>query len=134
MINKIKIFGLILLFSTILLAGSVIISIKATLENEAVKIEWTVGEEVNLNKYVIERKSDSGNWVDIAQITPKGDYSTYSYVDHTLLKNDNSFSTYYYCIRIVENDGKFTRTKIITATPKISGLKRTWGSIKAMFR
>ncbi|HPD66452.1 MAG TPA: hypothetical protein PLI27_00030 [Ignavibacteriales bacterium] len=123
----------ILLF-TITYAGSILQSFKAYIENDAVKIEWVAQEETNLYQYVIERKSESGNTVDIAKIQPKGSNSYYSYIDRTLLKNDDNQTIYYYCLRIINNDGSFTRTSSIPVNAKLSGMKRTWGSIKAMFR
>lgn len=132
--NKIKIFGIAIVLFVLIFAGSIIQSFSAYIENDAVKVEWVSLEEINLNKYVIERKSEGGNWVDIATIQPRGNNSHYSYIDRTLLKSEDNQTIYYYSLRIVDNNGNFSRTKSIAINAKISGLKRTWGSIKAMFR
>jgi hypothetical protein len=56
----------------------------------------------------------------------------YAYEDDSVFKTAGR--TYYYRLKIVDQDGRFTYSPIITVSPTISSARQTWGSIKAMFR
>jgi len=128
----------ILFITSILFAGASfkVNGLRAHDTNEGIKIEWETETEYNVQFFKIER-SNNQSFIDYTEldetITATGSGSYYYYVDESLLKtNDNTF---YYRIKIVDNDGTVSRSAIILGTlNNISGLKRTWGSIKAMFR
>jgi hypothetical protein len=132
---KKKLFQILLVLSIIgtSLAGAFIEYFHATAQGENVKLEWKTGEEINLQNFVIERKTQSSSYVDLATIIPKGSNSFYSYIDESVYKSSDYVFTYR--LRIVDNDQKVSYyDHEASVSPNISGVKRTWGSIKAMFR
>lgn len=131
---KIKFYSILIFISIIAstLAGAFIEYFHARVEGENVKLEWKTGEEVNLKHFVIERRTQQSSYVDLAAITPKGSNSFYSYIDESVYKTSSFIFTYR--LRIVDNDSKISYSSEVSVSPSISGVKRTWGSIKAMFR
>lgn len=125
-------FTVILLFTT-LYAGAFLVSFRGYGVGDSIKIEWETGEETNLSLFIIERKTSESNWVNIAEIQPKGDNSYYSYIDEAIFKQNEY--VFYYRLKIVESNGSISSTSNeITVSLNPSSVKKTWGSIKAMFR
>jgi hypothetical protein len=131
---KKKLFQVLLVLSIIgtSLAGAFMEYFHARSEGENVKLEWKTGEESNLKNFVIERKTQQSSYVDLSTITPKGNNSFYSYIDESVYKSSSYVFTYR--LRIVDQDQKISYSSEVSISPSISGVKRTWGSIKAMFR
>ena len=113
-------------------AGAYIEYFHGSSESEDVKLEWQTGEESNLQKFVIERKTPQSSYSEIATISPKGDNSYYSFIDQNAYKTNDI--VFIYRLKIVENGGMVTYSQATTVSHSISGVKRTWGSIKAYFR
>ena len=113
-------------------AGAYIEYFRGSSESEDVKLEWQTSEESNLQKFVIERQTPQSSFSEIATILPKGDNSYYSFVDQNAYKTNDMVFVYH--LKIVENNGMVTYSQKITVSHSISGVKRTWGSIKAYFR
>lgn len=131
---KIKLSTIILTFAIIatVYAGAYIEYFHGRSDSEDVRLEWQTGEESNLQKFVIERKTPQSSFTEIATISPKGNNSYYSFIDQNAYKmNDIVFV---YRLKIVDNSGQLTFSHETTVSHSISGVKRTWGSIKAMFR
>ena len=101
-------------------------------ESEDIKLEWQTGEESNLQKFVIERKTPQSSFAEIGIVTPKGNNSFYSFTDQNAYKTNDL--VFVYRLKIVDNSGQVTYSHETTVSHSISGVKRTWGSIKAMFR
>jgi hypothetical protein len=131
---KMKLFQILIALSIIgtALAGAFMEYFHARTEGENVKLEWKTGDESNLKNFVIERKTQQSSYVDLSTITPKGSNSFYTYVDESVYKTSDYVFTYR--LRIIDNDQKISYSSEISISPSISGVKRTWGSIKAMFR
>jgi hypothetical protein len=123
----------LILFISTLFAGAILSDFRAHSEGENIKVEWETGDESNIQSFVVERSSSQSSFSEISSpMQPKGNNSYYSFLDESLFKvNDYVFQ---YRLKIVDNDGTISYSATISVTPKISGLKRTWGSIKAMFR
>lgn len=131
---KIKIFRLLpaLLLIATVYAGAFLDYFHGRSEGDNVTLEWKTGEEVNLQKFVIERKTPQSTFAEIGQISPKGSYSFYNFVDENAYKaNDLVFV---YRLKIVDTNSQVTYSNEVSVSHSISGVKRTWGSIKAMFR
>lgn len=128
---KIALFSMI--FFIQLFAGVEILNFTGKSENGNIVIKWEVRNETNLKQYIVERKSLNGNFMEIATVAPKNEAS-YTFTDETAYKTFSS-TIYKYRIKIVDNDGSVSYSKAIDVTHgNISGLKRTWGSIKALFK
>lgn len=123
---------LIFLFISTVFAGAVIQFFNAHSEGDSVRLEWQTGKEVNLQKFVIERKTPQSSYIEINSLQPKGDNSYYTYLDESVYKSNST--VYIYRLKILDNDNQITYTNEVSVSPNISGIKRTWGSIKAMFR
>jgi hypothetical protein len=101
-------------------------------EGEDVRLEWKTSEEVNLQKFNIERKTPQSSFVEIATIEPKGSNSYYTYLDQSAYKTNDMI--FVYRLKIVDTNGQSSYSNEVTVSHSVSGVKRTWGSIKAMFR
>lgn len=112
--------------------GAIIQFIQASSESDNIKIEWQTGEESDVQKFVLERKTPQSSYTEITSLSPKGDYSYYSYVDKNAYKANGVI--FNYRLKIVDNSGQISYSKEITVSHSVSSVKRTWGSIKAMFR
>ena len=129
---KKTIFITLCLFIPSMLAGAFFEFFHARSETGNVRIEWKTGEERDVTSFIIERKSPNSSFLPIATVQPKGNNSFYSYLDENAYKpNDMIFI---YRIKIVTSDNNFSLSKEIAVSHSVSGIKRTWGSIKAMFR
>ena len=70
--------------------------------------------------------------MDLGEILPESD-KYYEYVDETAYKSSGTL--YYYRIAIVDNSGQTTYSNSVPVLhDNISSVKKTWGSIKALFR
>ena len=131
---KIKLSTIILTFAIIatVYAGAYIEYFHGRSDSEDVRLEWQTGEETNLQKFVLERKTPQSSFTEIATVSPKGNNSYYSFVDQNAYKTNDI--VFVYRLKIVDNNGQITYSHETTVSHSISGVKRTWGSIKAMFR
>ena len=127
----IKIF-LILIIVSVAFAGAILNLFEVTSQGDNVQVEWKTGDESNINHFSIQRKTPQTSFVEIATVQPKGSNSLYTYVDQSIYKTNDVI--FIYQLKIVDNDMQTTYSIERSASPNISGIKRTWGSIKAMFR
>lgn len=103
-----------------------------------VTLKWTSQNEINLKGFEVERSFDSRNEENFRKIDfikaslEDKDKKEYSYEDRSVFKQNER--TFYYRLKIIDNDGKFSYSKTISVTPTVSSARQTWGSIKAMFR
>ncbi|OQY73168.1 MAG: hypothetical protein B6D44_07980 [Ignavibacteriales bacterium UTCHB2] len=125
------IFVVLLLIATVY-GGAFIQYFQGKSESDNIKLEWQTGEENNLQNFKIERKTPQSSFTEIETIQPKGSNSYYSYLDQTTYKTNDLI--FIYRLKIVDNNGQVTYSNETTVSHSISGVKRTWGSIKAMFR
>jgi hypothetical protein len=97
------------------------------------QLEWSTGQESNLNKFIVERSADGTAFIPVGQVNAKGSYSQYDYTDSSPL-DVNMEKTFYYRLKILDNDGTFSYSEIREISLQFSAVQQTWGSIKAMFR
>ena len=88
--------------------------------------------EPNVQNYEILRGPDKDILNFLNTVKSKGSNSTYTFVDESAYKTSNSF--YAYGLVIVYTDGTKSDPMRISVTHGVSSVKRTWGSIKALFR
>jgi hypothetical protein len=114
-------------------AGAYIEYFHARSESDDVRLEWQTSEETNLQNFVVERKTPQSSYTEIASVQPKGNNSYYSFTDQNAYKTNDM--VFVYRLKIVDNNNQVTYSADVTVTHSISSIaKRTWGSIKAMFR
>ncbi len=115
-----------------LYAGAFLEYFQGRSEGEDIRLEWKTGEESNLQNFFIERKTPQSSFAEITTVQPKGSNSYYTYLDKSAYKTNNM--VFVYRLKIVDNGGQVSYSAEITVSHNVSGVKRTWGSIKAMFR
>lgn len=130
--TKISTILTVLLLIATVYGGAFIQYFQGKSESDNIKLEWQTGEENNLQKFVIERKTPQSSFAEIGTITPKGSNSYYSFIDQNTYKTNGLI--FIYRLKIVDNNGQVTYSSETIVSHSISGVKRTWGSIKAMFR
>jgi hypothetical protein len=123
---------IVLLAVTALYAGAYLEYFQGRSEGDDIRLEWKTGEEVNLQNFKIERKTPQNSFVEIATVQPKGNNSYYSYLDQSAYKMSGLI--FIYRLKIVDTNGQASYSNEVTVSHNVSGVKRTWGSIKAMFR
>lgn len=117
---------------TLLFAGATLEFFRGRSENDKVILEWKSREEIAVKEYIVERKSVNSEYIPIGTLQPKGNNSYYTFIDETAFKSLGSI--YYYRLKIVDYNGSISFSNEITIFHSVSSVKRTWGSIKAMFR
>ncbi len=128
---KSKFLILFLITISVIYAGVELISFTAKSQNGNVILNWQTASETNLKNFVVERKSVDGNFFEIAVVEPKSD-KNYQYIDQSAFKTLDA--VYSYRIKIVDNDGSVSYSGVQSVYHNVSSVKRTWGSIKALFR
>jgi hypothetical protein len=102
-------------------------------DSDAILLEWKTGVEDNLNRFEIERSaSEPNNFIHIGTVSAIGNNSYYYYRDEVTM--NSSAPLYYYRLKLIDNNGGHVYSNTITVTHIISGVRSTWGSIKAIFR
>jgi len=124
---------IVLVFVTLLYCGATILSFDVKSDNDNVVIEWETQNEVNLKEFRIMRKAVNSDFEQIASMPAKGS-GKYKYIDKTAYKTTDRHYTYK--VILIDNAGNedgYTEEKGVLHN-KVSNIKRTWGSIKALFR
>ncbi len=129
-------------FSTIIIAFLIIATVyagayieyfHARSESDDIRLEWQTGEETNLQNFIIERKTPQGSYTEIATVPPKGNNSYYTFTDQNAYKTNDMI--FVYRLKILDNNNMSSYSADVSVSHSISSVyKRTWGSIKAMFR
>ena len=121
-----------ILFVTSAFAGAYFDYFHVRSEGDDAVIEWKTSQENNIKNFVIERRGPKSAFTEIKTLDPKGDNSVYTFRDQSIYKQNDYI--FIYRIKIVDNTGLATYSNEASVSLSISGIKKTWGSIKAMFR
>ena len=79
-----------------------------------VKVSWSTTDEVNASYFVVERSSNGSDFIDVSQVNAiESTNPIHNYNVNDQLYNVNS-NVVYYRLRIVDNDGKYSYSKIIS--------------------
>ncbi len=113
---------------TLAFAGATLMlgSVTGSSDGVDVTIKWSTSEESNTvgDQFEIRR-----NGTSIGFVPAKGSPSAYTYLDQDVFKTSATATTYNYQIFL---DG--TQFAAVSVNHSTSSVKRTWGSLKAMFR
>lgn len=135
--KMLKIIAISIFFAqlNLILAGVIIPEPGLTIVNDGntVVLSWQTTQQDDLKNFVIQRKALNGTYVDIATIYPEDDMD-YVYIDRNVYKTESS--VYSYKLLIVEKDGRVSSLEsyVRVSDSNISSVRKTWGSIKALFR
>lgn len=127
---------ILLIFASGLLYGAVSLQYFVARDNaNGVLVEWKTNDEGGTVRFEIERSADTpDNFIFIENKAATGNNSYYSYQDNSVDIGGRTASIYYYRLKCVEPNGNYTYTNHITVSHTVSGIRSTWGSIKAIFR
>lgn len=89
-------------------------------ENGTTRLLWNVGEEINVNSYVVERSTNGTGFTSIGSVTASGK-SIYSLEDDQVLAG-----TRFYRVKNVDIDGSSKYTPVI----RVTGPGKTTGQIQ----
>lgn len=137
-------YSVLLLVSGIALANTAITRFVAVPAIDRIYVRWSASVEVNLLRYEVYRRTDNDpSLLLIATVQPTGPGSSYEVADVNVARVAPAASTapvpavlastrYTYILRIVGT----TRTDEMQTSLvyQTSTTRRTWGSIKALFR
>jgi len=94
-------------------------------------VRWVSDDEAGVSGYTIERKAGtSSTFIRLTDpaLTPKGSGSAYEFVDNSAFRTTDNFYQY----RITAQG--VNAVYYVSVNHSVSSVRRTWGSIKAMFR
>jgi len=129
-----RLFSIIFLgISFSLLYGTFIFSeYAATPETNRVSITWKTATESGVAQFILLRSPDDANFIQIHAIDSRGEASDYKYIDEEVFFKDNQ--TFFYKIRALGSDNSIIEeTQSLWVNPNISGIFKTWGTLKAIF-
>lgn len=133
--NKIvPLFFFLILFQTDLLSNVIKPnSFQANSNGSNITLRWETLDESNVLRFEIERRSGvDGQFIYIATVDPKGP-SQYELIDYSVL--NKSSSIFQYRLKIIfSNNISQSYIGPVSVVHTVSGIRRTWGSIKAIFR
>jgi hypothetical protein len=102
--------------------------------DNAIKVEWSTSDETSVQRFDILRQTiNNGDFVLIKSLAPLGNNSKYEYLDQTVFKVQSGVFRYK-IVAVCAGNVTFEIGPTSTAFFTSSAAKRTWGSIKAMFR
>jgi hypothetical protein len=116
-----------------LFAGTIFQEYSATPETNQVTIKWRTSSENQVVKFKIMRSMDDQSFSEVSTTAAKGQGEDYTFVDENVMFK--STQTFFYKIQALRSDNTIIEeTQSLIVNPNISGIYRTWGAIKAMFR
>lgn len=87
-------------------------AVSAKLLNNDGFVSWQTSNEQNTSHFEIERSTDGRNFIKAGKVNASGNIAAfYSYLDKNI--TGLSVSIFYYRLKMVDNDGKFTYSNII---------------------
>src|SRR5437870_5274031 len=108
-------------------------SLQASSDGVNVTLHWITEDETGVLHYEIERRSGSDvTFTEVGSLDSKG-ASLYEFVDNSVFHK--SATVYQYRVKVVFANGSAPAySGVVSVNHTVSGIRRTWGSIKAMFR
>ena len=128
---------LILLVSFVTVYAIVTIQLQVQSQGDNASLTWTVSgiSLTTQQRFSIQRKSINTSYQEIATVATSDNISTYQFTDKAAYKVSDVIYTYKVLLVDVNNSYYvYGSSKDESAYLSISGVKKTLGSIKAMFR
>jgi len=79
--------------------------------NHDIMVEWKVQNEININRYEVERSLDGMHFISIGNANATGGNVTYNTLDQHAVTGDN-----FYRIKSIGNDGQIQYSRIVKVT------------------
>ena len=91
-----------------------LVEFKGNLNNNTIRLTWTVANEINMKRYVVERGLNGQTFAAVGQVNTRGN----STVSNTYAFNDDvsglTSNTLYYRLRLVDNSGNAKLSNTVT--------------------
>lgn len=137
------IFTLLLSFPALLLATSIVTRFVAIPDNDRIYVRWTSQSEAQLIRYELYRQQENALPMLLTSLSPNGDNQNYEYVDMNVGARSKdggspanslplSQQRYTYILKMITTSG--TLEMQASVSYQTSTTRKTWGSIKALFR
>ena len=128
-----SLFVLLLLLVSLAFANFIFLEYSANPSNNNVLIEWVTKSESGVYKFSIMRSLDDQNFVEIGTVMAENAGYSYTFTDDNVLFKDSQ--TFFYKLRAERpDDTMIEETQSLIVNPNISGIYRTWGAIKELFK
>jgi hypothetical protein len=128
-----SIFLILLLFVSLAFANFIFLEYSANPSNNSVLIEWITKSESGVFKFTVLRSIDDQNFIEIGTVTAEKAGYNYTFTDNNVLFKDSQ--TFFYKLKAVRSDDSMIEeTQSLIVNPNISGIYRTWGAIKELFK
>ncbi|CAN5277229.1 hypothetical protein BH09BAC2_BH09BAC2_02290 [soil metagenome] len=98
-----------------------LVSFTGRLNNSVVELNWKTASEYNFKNYVVEKSADGSNFVNFAEVAPRGNANTAA--DYATVDRYPYPQYSYYRLKSVNTDGTFAYSNIVkikTAQRKLS--------------
>jgi hypothetical protein len=113
-------------------------SVTANSDGKNVVVEWKTITENSISHFEIERAAPNQSFVYLGTEKARGYASSYSYKDDNVFLKDDKQSiaanSYTYRIKMIKKDNKHEYSNQVNVVHNLSGIQKTWGMIKEMFR
>jgi len=114
-------------------ANFIFLEYSATPSSNSVVVEWETKSESGVFRFIVLRSIDDQNFIEIGSVDVKEAGYKYSFTDDNVLFKDSQ--TFFYKLNAVRTDNSSVEeTQSLIVHPNISGIYRTWGAIKELFK
>jgi glucose/arabinose dehydrogenase len=100
-----------------------LLTFKGSLQNNVTLLDWETTNEINTSQFIIERSINGQNFARIGTVSAvsnSGSNNKYSFTDYDAISQSSSIL--YYRLKIMDKDGAFNYSKVITISlPFITG-------------
>jgi hypothetical protein len=95
-------------------------SFTSSIQNQAALLNWATESEVNFDYFSVEKRTNNSEFKEIGRVPAKGGNTKtlYNFSDRNI-----SFETNYYRLKMVDKDGTFEYSNIVTETLESSAQK-----------
>ena len=123
----------LLVFVSLAFANFIFLEYSANPSNNSVVVDWITKSESGVNRFIVLRSSDDQNFIEIGSVLVEKAGYNYTFTDDNVLFKDSQ--TFFYKIRAVRaDDSSVEETQSLIVHPNMSGIYRTWGAIKELFK
>ncbi len=97
-------------------------------------ISWQTEEELDVREYELQRMTrfTNGQFVKVESLSPHGPDKAYLYTDEQIFKSSSEQVDYR--LEVIYSDGARQQLAREQVNYTSTAIRRTWGSIKAMFQ
>ncbi|MBS1537884.1 MAG: hypothetical protein JST20_09065 [Bacteroidetes bacterium] len=110
-------------------------------DGKTITVEWKSTTERGIARYEVERASSDQQYRYVASVDATGASSLYHYTDEDAFMKQSGetpsitqLTKYSYRLKYIGSDNSTSYSNSVSVAHNVSGVRRTWGMIKEMFR